>query len=114
MRSSARPNSSPICSSVQKMWQSSWVSERTRVRPLSSPLFVAVERRELSVAQGQLAVRVELLIEERHVRRAVHRLEPQPDALVLHDREHDVTVVLQVAGADVEVFFDQVTVQTCW
>ena len=57
-------------------------------------LLVAVERGELGVAQGQVPVGVGARVEERHVARAVHRLEAVARLAVDHRGEHGVDVVL--------------------
>ena len=71
-------------------------------------LLVAVEGRELGVAEGQVAVAVGLRVEEDHVRGAVHRLQEELGFAVDHRREHRVGVVLAVAGAVVELALHQV------
>ena len=72
-------------------------------------LLVAVERGELGEAQRQVAIGVHAhLVVQRHVAGAVHRLQPERDALIDHGREHHVGVVVEMAGAFEQVFLHQV------
>ena len=59
--------------------------------------FVAVAGAELAVADGQVAVAVQALVEHLHVARAVHRLE-RVGALLGLGEEHVLLVVVPVAG----------------
>ena len=70
---------------------------------------VAIQRGELAEAQRQLAVGVQPhLFVQGHVAGAVHGLEAQRNALVHHGWEHDVAIVVIVAGLFIEIFFHQV------
>ena len=90
--------SSSICSSVQKMWASSWVMWRTRSRPCSVPLGSwRCTRPGLGVADRQVAVGAPLVLVELDVRRAVHGLEAHRPALDVRE-VHVVAVHVPVAG----------------
>ena len=81
------------------MCASSWVTCRTRVRPVQGPgPLVAVERRRLGVAQRQLPVAAQGVREEQHVPRAVHRLDRE-GLVALGDQEHVLAELLPVARA---------------
>ena len=57
--------SSRTCSSVQKMWASSWVMWRTRMQPVQrAARLVAVDEALLGVADRQVAVGAALVLEE--------------------------------------------------
>ncbi|MPM94295.1 hypothetical protein SDC9_141441 [bioreactor metagenome] len=72
-----------------------------------SRLLIAVQGGEFCKAQRQLTVGVQAhLFVEGHVAGAVHGFEAEGDVLIHHGREHDVLVVIVMAGAFVEVLFD--------
>ena len=47
---------------MQKMWPSSWVKPRTRIRPCSAPEGSSVAGAEFAVAQRQVAVAAHPLV----------------------------------------------------
>ena len=72
-----------------------------------SCFFVAIERAELRIAQGQISIGFQAgVIEESHVRRAVHGLEAVVDIrfFISHRRKHDVHVVVEMTGFFIQVF----------
>ena len=90
--------SARTCSSVQKMWASSCVKPRTRIRPCREPDgSLRWQLPELAHAQRQIAVRLQATVEDLHVPRAVHRLDAV-FAVFRRGGEHGVFVVFPVAG----------------